>query len=314
MLRGPFVGRLAGAVTALALAVGSTAGQEPSLELQLRDNELEYQAARSEWESALNAFRASEARWQRALDEVHTAEASGDEGELEAAHARFRTQALELETQESRQEETARALSEARTRLMEVLALSQDALYEEALDPATPPDQRRELAALYEDRLNRYRALEKEGEPPVQVRLVTLSEIAIDPRDGPDELNAKIRFIELRIRQMEDEIDRFGERIERLEKEQRQQRDLQNLMAGLERFDDTSVPVTRPEPLSTRSNGETEGAASPGDSPVDSLDDLSIDQQIEGLRLAREQMFEAVRSMEVRVETFRQRLRRLTTS
>lgn len=295
-------------VAAIALASGPIQAQESGLELQLRDNELEYNAAQSEWESALNAFVAAEARWQRALDQVRAAERTGDEAALGTALARFHTQALELETQESRQEETARALTEARQGLMNALAVSREALYEDALSDETPPEQRRELAALIQDRSNRYRTLEQEGEQPAEFRLVAMSEIAIDARDGPDELNAKIRFMELRIRQMEDDIQNVTDRIESLEREQRQQRDLQNLMAGVERFDDTFVPVT------------TSGSTERGDDPplagqeINTLDDLSTDRQIEGLRLLQEQMFDSVRRMEIRVQSFQQRLIRLTTS
>ncbi len=289
-------------------------GQERGLELELSDAELEYNAARAEWESALNAFRAAEARWQRALDDVNAAEEAGDEEALSAAYARFRTQALEFQTQESRQEETARALSEARVSLMAVLAESRDALYEDALDDETPPEQRRELAALIQDRSNRFRSLEQEGAPPTEITLVTSSEITIDRRDGPDELNAKIRFMELRIRQAQDNIESVSDRISTLEKEQRQQRDLQNLMAGVERFDDTFVPVTTSDPVSATADREGEGRAPADGSDVETLDDLSIDQQIEALRLLQEQMFSWVQRMEDRVEVFRQRLIRLTTS
>lgn len=302
------------ALVAVVSAAAALSAQEPGLELQLRDSELEYQAARSEWESALDAFRASEARWQRALDEVRAAEASGDDDRVQEALARFHTQAVELELQESRQEETARVLAEAREALMEALAQSRDALYEEALDENTSAEQRRELAALYRDRGNRYRALEQEGEPPTRVRLVTVSELAIDPRDGPDELSAKIRLMELRIRQMRGDIESVSQRIASLEKEQRQQRDLQNLMAPLERFDDTFVPVTSPDPLSATPDREGDGGPPGGDGTIDRLDDLSLDRQIETLKLQREQMFEGVASMEARVETFRRRLARLTTS
>jgi hypothetical protein len=197
---------------------------------------------------------------------------------------------------------------------MTVLADSRDALYEDALDDATPPEQRRELAALIQDRSNRYRNLEQEGAPPTEVTLVASSEITIDHRDGPDELNAKIKFMALRIRQMQDDIESVSDRISTLEKEQRQQRDLQNLMAGVERFGDTFVPVTTSDPVSATAEREGEGLVPSDGSNVETLDDLSVDEQIEALRLLREQMFNWVQSMEVRVEVFRQRLIRLTTS
>jgi hypothetical protein len=79
---------VARSVWAGAMVVLGSAGvpaQERSLELELSDAELEYNAARSEWESALNAFRAAEARWQRALDDVNAAEEAGDEDALSAA-------------------------------------------------------------------------------------------------------------------------------------------------------------------------------------------------------------------------------------
>jgi hypothetical protein len=283
------------------------------IEIQLQDAELEYTAAQSEWESALNAFRAAEARWQRALDDVNAVTTQDDEEELQRALARFHTQAVQLETQEARERDTAQRLGEALVRLMDVLALSRDQLYQEAID-AVSPEETQELAALWEDRNNRHRELQQEAAPPLRIGLVTMPEIEFDPRDGPDELDGKIRLLELRARQIDAQIQVVDTRVEALQRQQRQERDLQNLMSGVERFDDTFLPVTSPDPLSDTTERDSEGRASSADAPLESLDELSLEEQIEGLQLLREQMFDRKQQMETRAEAFRQRLLRMTTS
>lgn len=306
--------RLTAAVAVLVTVVPlALPAQESDVEVRLRSAELEYNTAQSEWESAMNAFRAAEARWQRALDEVNRAEAAGDEDAYKQALARFHTQAIQLETQEARERETADRLSGTRDDLMAVLAESRDQLHLDALDADTP-EEGRELAALYQDRDNRYRELEREGAPPGRIELVTLPEVTFDPRDGPDEIAGKIKLLELRIRQIDVQITAIDERIEALEKRQRQERDLQSLITGVERFDDTFVPVTSADPLSDMTDRESDGDAVISDSTVVSLDELSLQQQIEGLRLLREQMFDRKVLLEGRTEGFRQRLFRMTTS
>ena len=255
--------RLLVALTVVAPAVPwALQGQEADVEVRLRSAELDHNTARSEWESAKIAFRAAEARWQRALDEVNAAEASGDEDAYKLALARFHTQAIQLETQEARERETAGRMSDTRGELMAVLAESRDELYQEALD-AENPEETRELAALYQDRDNRYRELERQGAPPGRIQPVTLPEVTYDPRDGPDEIEGKIRLLELRIRQIEVQITAIDERIGALEKRQRQERDLQSLITGVERFDDTFVPVTSPDPLTDMTDTGLGAAALP---------------------------------------------------
>jgi hypothetical protein len=258
--------------------------QEADVEVRLRSAELEHNSARSEWDSAMRAFRAAEARWQRALDDVNAAEARGDEDVYKQALARFHTQAIQLETQEARERETAGRMSDTRDDLMAVLAESRDELYQDALDADTQ-EESRELAALYQDRDNRYRELERQGAPPGRIQPVTLPEVTFDPRDGPDEIEGKIRLLQLRIRQIDVQITAIDERIGALEKRQRQERDLQSLITGVERFDDAFVPVTSPDPLTDMTDTESGGAALPSDSTVVSLDELSLQQQIGLLRM-----------------------------
>ena len=306
--------RLLVGLTVLAPAASQAIlAQESDVEVRLRSAELEYTTASSEWESATAAFRAAEARWQRALADVNAAEASGDEDAYKLALARFHTQAIQLETQEARERETAGRMSDTRGDLMAVLAESRDELYRDALD-ADNPEETRELAALYQDRDNRYRELEREGAPPGRIQPVTLPEVTFDPRDGPDEIEGKIRLLELRIRQIEVQVTAIDERIGALEKRQRQERDLQSLITGVERFDDAFVPVTSPDPLTDMTDTGAAGAALPSDSTVVTLDEMSLQQQIEGLKLLREQMFARKQHLEGRTEGFRQRLLRMTTS
>jgi len=99
-----------------------------------------------------------------------------------------------------------------------------------------------------------------------------------------------------------------------LEKRLRQERDLENLVLGVERFDDTFLPVTSPDPLSDTTDRDDQAAPAAEDASVESLDELSLEDQIERLGLLGEQMFDLQQRMEDKARTFRQRLARMTTS
>lgn len=305
---------LVGAVAVGGTPVAGVAQAPPEdIEVRLRDSELEYDVANGEWETTLNAFRAAEARWQRAIDAVNAAAASGDSDAYERALAQAHSEAILLQRQEGRERDAADQLAEARAVLMETVAMSRDRFYQDAIE-TDDPRERRDLAALYEDRDRQYRQLEREAAPPTEISLVVMPELLIDPRDGPAELNMKIRLMELRIREAGDDIKGIDDRIEALEKRQRQERDLKNLVAQVERFDDTFLPVTSPDPLSDATERNDRDAPAAEDATVESLDELSLEDQIEGLRLLREQMFERQQSMEIKAMTFRLRLARMTTS
>ncbi len=305
---------LAGVVWVGGAPVGGLAQAPPEdIEVRLRDAELEYDVANSEWETTLSAFRAAEARFQRAIETVNATQASGDSDAYESALARAQREAILLQRQEVRELEAREQLAGVRTVLMETLALSRDRFYQDAIE-TDDPRERRDLAALYEDRDREYRQLERESAPPTEISLVVMPELMIDVRDGPDELNMKIGLMELRIRELGDDIKEIDDRVRSLEKRQRQERDMENLVLGVERFDDTFLPVTSPDPLSDVTDRDRQDAPAAEDASVESLDELSLEDQIERLQLLKEQMFDLQRRMEIKAATFRLRLERMTTS
>ena len=303
---------LAGAAWMGGVPLAAQAPPE-DIEVRLRDAELEYDVANGEWETTLSAFRAAEARFQRAIEAVNTAQASGDSDAYEGALARAQREAILLQRQEARELGAREQLASVRSVLMETLALSRDRFYQDAID-TDDPQERRELAALYEDRDREYRELERASAPPTEISLVVMPELMIDPRDGPDELRMKIGLLELRIREIGDDIKGIDDRVQSLEKRLRQERDLENLVLGVERFDDTFLPVTSPDPLSDTTDRDDQAAPAAEDASVESLDELSLEDQIERLGLLGEQMFDLQQRMEDKARTFRQRLARMTTS
>lgn len=266
----------------------------------LGDRRLEYRAARDAYEAALSAFSVVERRFSAALEEVGRARRSGDEDALEEAFAQAQDRSVPLRAQESRVEEARERLAAAREALVDVITVRLGELLA-LMDQASSARERADLDALWRDLANEQDRLEAEagGEPTLMP--VVLPEIAFDPRDGPDELEAKAQILERHAAVADTVIDSLDDDIEALQDRLRIERQRRDFMAATDRFDDTRVPV-----VSGSGSGERPAAA---DSTVANRPE-TLEERLERLRGYREQLVAYRTQLEVRARQFRQRVRR----
>jgi hypothetical protein len=260
---------------------------------------LEFRQARADYDAALAAFSVVEQQWSAALEEVNRARRSGDEDALESAFAAAQDRAGPLRGQEQRVEEARGTLDARRQVLVQVITLRLEQLVAQ-MDAAASRQQRTELDLLFRDAQNELRALEAEAEDTFRLEPVVLPEVTFDPRDGPDDLRSKAQLLERQAADIDTLLLDTDRRMEALDSRLRIERQRGDLLAGVERFDDTRVPVVV---------GAPGGGAVPADSAGVGTRPLTLEERIEELRVYRTQM-EAYRDqLLIKAETFRRRIR-----
>jgi len=138
--------------------------------------------------------------------------------------------------------------------------------------------------------------------------LEPLPEIIMDPRDTPEILNRKAESLEFRARQYEAQAAAVGLRLEELRQDQRRARQVRDFVAGVERYDDTRLPVVSP---GTR----TATPPDPGQLPpgADSLGvetrPLTLEERIENLGLLQQELELRLQQIRIKAELFRRRAR-----
>lgn len=295
-----------GLLLGLVLAVGALAAPGPlpaqTSEEVLAQRRLEYRAARDAYEAAVSAFSVVERRFSAALEQVGRARRAGDQEALEQAFALAQDRSVPLRAQETRVAEVRQRLQEARQDLIDVITVRLGELLAE-MDQASSAAERAELDALWRDLANEQERLEAEGGDELALNPVVLPEITFDPRDGPEELEAKAQILERHaavtdtiIRELDEDIAGLIDRL-RIERQRR------DFLAGTERFDDTRVPV-----VTGSGSGERPAAA---DSTVVDRP-RTLEERVEALRRYREQLVAYRTQLEVRARQFRQRVRRMS--
>lgn len=298
-----------GVLVAAALAAPRPAGGQ--VEALLTQRELEYRAASSAYEAAVAARQAAQARAERATVEIDEARASGDANRLERLYAVATARWTEVTNEDRRVAETRERLRRARRALRDALEASLDLLAGQARS-TTSARERDELLALIRDRNNRLREIEAElaqGEDDV-TRFIAMPEITFDPRDGPAELRIKADLLARRAAQADSVIAVIDREIADLQKRQRRERALRDFMSGIERFDESAVPVGRAGRDAADRAGRDAADHGRGDAAADSLGKpapLSVDEQITQLRTLRRKVEEYGAAARTKAEIFRQR-------
>lgn len=288
------------AVATLAALCGLATTAHPSaaqtLEQVVVQRRLELRAARATHESARNTFEVVERQFSSALDEVRDARNSGDGDRLERAYAQALDRSVPLRDQERRLEEAQAALDAARGRLIEVLEARLEQLVRE-MDAAPGGRERARLDVLFRDLSAELQSLEAETGGTFRIDPVVLPEITFDPRDGPDELRFKAEVLERKAADADSVIRNTEGLIQTLSNRLRTQRQVRDMVASLDRFDDTRVPVVTGAPPGDR--------ASVTDSTVVGARPLTLEERIEVLRDYITQL-EAYRDqLLIRAEQFR---------
>lgn len=285
-------------VVLLLASLAPLRGQEPP---NIQALEAEYLAARAEYEAAFLALEALESRYNQALDDFDQARTSGDDDRANRAFTAVQQLGAERRAQDRRVEEKAQGLRDARGRLLEALGASLESLILE-VDAATDPEERRQLALILADRNNRY--LELRGEEDPETTLEPMPDLVISPSDSPRDILRKAGTLDFRAEQYEARLTEVERRLEELRRDQRRARAVQDFVAGLERYDDTRLPVVPP---ATR----TVDPSDPGQVPpgADTLGvestTLTLEERIENLELLQREMEERLQQIRDKADRFR---------
>ncbi len=231
----------AGVLMALLLALPGAVRAQDTLNVPALENE--YLSAKGEYEAAFFALEALESRYNQALEEFDVARASGDTDRTNRAFTTVQQLGAEVGTQERRVQEKAQELEGARNRLLEALGLRLEDLIQQR-DAAVDPQEQRQLAAILEDYNNRI--LELRAEEPPETTLEPMQDITISPSDTPMDILRKAATLDFRADQHEARLAEVERRLRTLQADQRRARNVSDFLAGVERYDDTSLPVVSP--------------------------------------------------------------------
>jgi hypothetical protein len=259
---------------------------------------LELRQARADHAAALAAFRVVEQRWSTALEEVALARRSGDADALQRAFALAQDRAGPLRGQDQRVEEARGVLDARREALANAITLRLEQLVAE-MDAAPSRQERTELDALFRDLQNELRDLEGEAEDTFRLQPVVFPEVTFDPRDGPEDFLSKAQLIERQAEEYDSLIADTDRRVSSLEHRLRIQRQRGDLLAGVQRFDDTRLPVVVGAPTT---GGVPADSAGTGSRP------LTLEEQIEELRIYRSQLEVYRDQLLARAALFRRRI------
>ena len=271
----------------LALWPGSAWPQDV---LTIQELELQYSSKVRQHQAAFDAWEAMESRFDRAIDSLNAAEDSGNTARTNRAFTVFRQVAGEISVQKLRVDNIAEEVRIARSTLLSALNQQLEELIQQ-VDSAVDPQERRELAAILNDRNNRYLELRAEEAP--ETTLEPMQDIIIDPRDTPEIIIRKAELLDFRANQYEARAAEVGRRLEELRRDQRRARQVRDFVAGVERYDDTRLPVvspgartvTSPDPGQLPSGADTLGVEARPLTPEERIQNLDLLQQELEIRL-----------------------------
>ncbi|MCG6957132.1 MAG: hypothetical protein LJF04_14180 [Gemmatimonadetes bacterium] len=282
----------------VGLAGAQSAGAQTTQRL-LQDRRDEYDAAKADFLSAQNAYRVVERQFADALQGLQRARAAGDDAAIDQGLRLAQDRAGPLQAGEQRLDRTKAALDSARRALIEIIGVRQAELVAQ-MDAAASSQQRNDLNALFQDLNRQLMGLETEAGDALRPQPVVLSDVQADPRDGPMEVLGKAQLLEQLAAQADTAIQDVDRQIKDLTARQRRQLQMNDLVAGLERFDDTRLPVVTSAPPS----GRAPAADSTGAGPRP----LTLQERIQALQDYRKQL-EAYRDQAlIRAKEFRRKL------
>jgi hypothetical protein len=301
----PVVGRwLAAAGVALALTAAlPVLAQQPRDPFQ--DRQLAYDAAKSQYSAALDAWRVFEKQWNDAMEDHQQGKRAGDGDRENAALVRALDLARELDRSERRVSSQRAVLDGARTELLAAL----DARMEEAatqLAAARSANERAQLATVLRDYENQQQQIEAErDQPAVRLQLLYYPSIQFDPRDTPEDLTNKAQLLRRRAEQADSSLAQIDREIARLEGQVRRRRNVESLMSGVERFDGQP-----PLGAAGRPNPPGEMLARPDSAGV-ARPEVTPQQKLEQLQLLRGQLQDAKQQFLNRAGDFEAAMRRI---
>jgi hypothetical protein len=286
-----------------ALATGSAAQQTQD---QVVNRQLAYDAAKSQYQAALDAWRVVEKQWNDAVEEHEQARRAGDGERQNAALIRALDRSRELDRLERRVADQRSTLDGARAALLAALDDRMERVADQLAAARTTGDRAR-FGALLRDLQNQQSQIEADRDgPAVRVQVVYYPSIQFDPRDTPETMVAKAQLLRSKAEQADSSLAQIDREIERLERQLRRSRNVQSLVSGVERFGDVQPPVGAPSrrnpPADVRARPDSAGVSRPEPTPQ---------QRLQQLQLLRLQLLDAKRQFLERAGTFETRARRI---
>lgn len=267
----------------------------------LNQRRLEYKAAKDAYESTVSAGRVLEQQFSLALEQVRRARRQGDQVALEQAYALVQDRSFPYSAQEERIEEAHASLDSVRTALIDIITVRLEELVGE-MDAAASAQQRNALNAVWVDLDNELKSLEAEAGEGVRIDPVVMPEIVFDPRDGPEELQAKAEILERRAAVADTLIQNADATIEQLGARLRVERQRRDFLANADRFGDTQVPVVAGQPGGDRSPAVADSTAA-------DTRPLTLEERIARERAYREDLVQYRDQLLIRARQFKQRIR-----
>lgn len=273
----PFRSLLTGLLT---LAFLPAAALAQSLDERL----LEYRAALSTYETAVDARNIRAFRQDAILDSLATARDLGDQLFIDRLEGQARLVGLDFATSSARVRDTSDAYEEARGALLQALDERLDSL-RVIVQSSSDPVVRQQTATLIVDLQAQYGGvLAQDLEETIPLRPLVEPSLAIEPRDTPSSLLRKAQLLESRAAKVEREIAEVDEDLDRFRRAEQLDRFTGDVTSAIDRFGDRTVPV-RSQAGDTRA-GPTQVA----DSTVVDLEALSPADAIVALERYRQQL------------------------
>lgn len=266
--------------------------------------ENEYLAAQREYQAAFLSLEAMESRYNQALEEWSEARASGDQDRTDQIFTTVQQMGLEVGAQERRVQDKAAELEAARDRLLEALGSRLEELIQRR-DSAVDPEEQRQLAVILADATNRL--LELRAEEPPETTLEPMQEVTISPGDTPRDILRKAESLDFRADRHESRLAEVELRMRKLLEDLRRARTVSDFVAGLERYDDTRLPVVSP---GSRGVDPEPGELPPGSDTLGVAErPLTLEERIQRLEILREDLARRIVEIRAKAQRFRDHVR-----
>lgn len=266
---------------------GPAGGQEQST---LEEHELAYQAALRSYEAALAAREVAQSRFNREMREVRAAKGTD---RADQAWDEFNQAQLELNRMDRRVERRLEEVEEAGTRLLAALNARRSELATrlEELPPEAGAEAE-ELVIRLADLRNEIDEVDAElGEVRRPLAPQAPGTITIEPDATQEDLRIMAQILEDRAARYDSTLVDLAGELDQLRDRQRTDRRVQDLMTGLDRFDDRALPVG-PRRSEGGQSGEVGAEGEPSDTAAVELRELSLEARIENLEGLRERLVE----------------------
>jgi hypothetical protein len=261
-----------------------TQGTGPQSDLAALEDR--YRHAREEYDEVWARYERTYSLSEQALEAVEFARRAGDSQQLERALANFQvSSAVVMEAQDAvqRAAETLRVAGQA---LLTGLAAREA----ELLDRLEVGVAQGEYQALTRELLEvRWRTIAVDAEGTgleEEFALRPVRELTVNPRDGPQELQAKAGFMDEEAARYDEIIADLDRRIEETDRRVQQLRTREDQIADLQRFDSDFIPGGRLGPRNAPSQPREDSG--PGDSGELPMAQLSLSEQLALYRAVRD--------------------------